>query len=122
MVQERTGPRWDNRAWPPAGGEIYVEDEEGAAICGAGWAVPVPEQRKTETPEDTLNVATETRTAESPAEPVSEPAVPEPAPVPAVPAVNDPKGAWVDHAVAQGASKDAAEAMSKSALIRQYGS
>lgn len=121
MVQERTGPRWDGRAWPPVGGEIYVDDDEGAAVCGSGWAVPVPEQRKVETPEDTLTVATETRAPESPAEPVSEPAAAEDAPAAAPPAVNDPKAAWVDHAVTQGTSRDEAEAMSKSALIRQFG-
>jgi hypothetical protein len=64
----------------------------------------------------------ETRAAESPADPISEPAAAEPGLNPASPAASDPKAAWVEHAVAQGASKDAAEAMSKSALIRQFGS
>ncbi len=44
MVQERTGPRHDGRAWPPVGGEIDVDGEEGAAVCGAGWAVPVAQK------------------------------------------------------------------------------
>ncbi len=41
MVQDRTGPRHDGQAWPPRGGEIDVSDEEGAAVCEHGWAVPV---------------------------------------------------------------------------------
>ena len=49
MVEERTGPRWDARAWPPVGGEIDVDDAEGAAVCGAGWAIPVPQDAKVET-------------------------------------------------------------------------
>jgi hypothetical protein len=49
MVEERTGPRHDGRAWPPRGEDFYVEDDEGAAICGAGWAVPAAEERAAET-------------------------------------------------------------------------
>lgn len=41
MVQDRTGPRWDGQAWPPRDGEIDVDDDEGAAVCEHGWAVPV---------------------------------------------------------------------------------
>ena len=64
MVQERTGPRHDGRAWPPVGGEIDVADDEGAAVCAQGWAVPVPtEKRKTETPEDSLKPSEEKRAA-----------------------------------------------------------
>lgn len=49
MLEERTGPRHDGRRWPPVGGEIDVDDEEGAAVCAAGWAQPVAAERKAET-------------------------------------------------------------------------
>ena len=49
MTEERTGPRHDGQPWPPVGGEIEVADDEGAAVCEHGWAVPVPEERKAET-------------------------------------------------------------------------
>jgi hypothetical protein len=49
MLEERTGPRHDGRMWPPLGGEIDVDDEEGAAVCAAGWAQPVAAERKAET-------------------------------------------------------------------------
>ena len=71
IVEERTGPRHDGRSWPPRGGEIDVDDAEGAAVCAAGWAVPVAEHRQAETPEDGLSVAEEQRDGET-AEPVSE--------------------------------------------------
>ena len=100
MTEERTGPRWDNRAWPPVGGEIDVDPEEGAGICAAGWAVPVADEQRAETPEDTLNAAEETRSG---------------------PAVNDPKAAWVAHATGQGVAPADAEAMTKQQLIDHYG-
>src|SRR5215469_12447005 len=110
MVQERTGGRWDGRAWPPVGGEIYVDDDEGAAVCAHGWAVPVPED-PVEVPEAALKVLEETRGAES--APVAPPAPPEPpqdAPPAAEPSaldrppVNAPKAAWVEYAVFHGMS------------------
>ena len=103
MVQERTGPRWDERAWPPVGGEIDVSDEEGAAVCGAGWAVPVPSGRAAQTPEDSLAATEETRSA------------------PQVPAPGAPKTAWVDYAAALGHDRDEAAAMTKSDLIAALG-
>jgi hypothetical protein len=57
MVEQRSGPRHDGRMWPDRGGEIDVDDAEGAAVCGAGWAVPVVEERAVETrPADAMAV------------------------------------------------------------------
>lgn len=103
MVEERTGPRWDDRAWPPVGGELYVGDDEGAAVCAAGWAIPVPE----DTP-------VELRAAESPAE------APEEATT-AKPGVNAPKAAWVAYATGHGMAEDEAAGMSKTDLIAALG-
>ena len=104
MTEHRTGPRWDGRMWPGPGGEIDVDPEEGAAVVGAGWAVPVTTEQRAETPEDTLAASEETRDGE-----------------PSSPAVNDPKANWVTHAISQGAAPADAEAMTKQALIEHYG-
>jgi len=124
MVQERTGGRWDGRAWPPVGGELYVEDDEGAAICAHGWAIPVPED-PVEVPEAAQKVLEEARSAESaPAEPPAPPGpVPaEESPAPAdKPAANAPKAAWVAYAVSHGMAEGEAGAMSKADLIAALG-
>ena len=64
MLVEKTGPRYDGRAWPPRGEEIIVPDEEGAALCAQGDAAPVAEERKAETPEDSLKATEEKRSAQ----------------------------------------------------------
>jgi hypothetical protein len=114
MVQERTGGRHDGRAWPPVGGELYVEDEEGAAVCAAGWAIPVPEDTPVEL-RATGKATEEARGAESPAE------APEGAGTIQSPAQNAPKAAWVAYAAARGMPEDEAAAMSKADLIAALG-
>lgn len=104
MVADRTGGRYDGQDWPPPGGEFDVPGTEAEALLAQGDAVtadqPEPEAaaEAPETPQD----------------------APEP-PVVTQPAVNDPKGAWVDHAVAQGAPQEVAESLTKQQLIDQYG-
>lgn len=49
MVVGVSGGRGDGSPWPEAGGEIEVDDEEGAALCAARIAVPVAAERKAET-------------------------------------------------------------------------
>lgn len=46
MQVEKTGPRYDQRSWPPPGGEIDVPDEEGVALCRQGDAIPVPQPER----------------------------------------------------------------------------
>jgi hypothetical protein len=104
MLEARTGPRWDDRAWPGYGGEIDVSDEEGAGLCAQGAAVPVAQR----------DADVETRAAESAAE------APEPD-APAKPAVNDPKDAWVAHAATQGLPEAEAAGLTKADLIDRYG-
>lgn len=103
-----SGGRGDGTTWPPAGGELDVSDEEGAALCRARMAVPVavPEP-PAETPEQPMEAVTEERAADVP------PAV---APPPAA-----PKAAWVDWAVAKGVVRGDAELLTKQQLITQYG-
>ena len=120
MVQERTGGRWDGRAWPPVGGEIYVDDDEGAAVCAHGWAVPVPED-PVEVPEAAQRILEETRGAETPVEPAAPPAPAEEPAAPEKPAANAPKAAWVAYAVSHGIAEGEAGAMSKADLITALG-
>lgn len=35
--------------WPPLGGELEVDDDEGAQLCAGGLAEPVAEPEKVET-------------------------------------------------------------------------
>jgi hypothetical protein len=115
MVVDRTGGRWDGRPWPPRGGELYVEDEEGAAVCGAGWAVPVPED-PVEIPEAAAKVLEESRaTPESAAEAPQDPDA-------VRPAQNAPKPAWVAYAATQGLPAAEAAGLSKAELVARYGS
>jgi hypothetical protein len=44
-----SGGRGDGTPWPPPGGELDVSDEEGAHLCAARMAVPVPEEPAAET-------------------------------------------------------------------------
>ena len=46
MLVEKTGPRHDYRSWPGPGGEIDVDDEEGAVLCAQGDAAPVAQPDK----------------------------------------------------------------------------
>jgi hypothetical protein len=50
MKGDITGTR-NGVPWPPLGGEIDLPDEEGAALCATGMAVPVKDdQVETATP------------------------------------------------------------------------
>lgn len=80
MVTERTGSRHDGQDWPPRGGEIDVPDDEGAALCEHGDAVPVARHDAAETPEDGQDAAAETRASGAAGEPSTSAAAPEPAP------------------------------------------
>jgi len=119
MLVQRTGLRWDGQDWPDRGGEIDVPDDEGAALCGQGDAVPVV-TGDVETPERP-DVAVEIRsvtTEDDGTGPDDGGFLPEPA---ARPIVNSPKAAWVEYAVTQGADRETAEAMKKADLITAYG-
>jgi len=41
MIEQRSGGRYDGRAWPPVGEDFDVPDEEGAGLCAQGSAIPV---------------------------------------------------------------------------------
>jgi hypothetical protein len=114
MLVSVSGGRGDGSVWPHAGGELDVDDAEGAELCAGRLAVPVP-QAAVETPEDGLKASEETRGAESPAEALEE------ARAIQSPAQNAPKASWVAYAVAQGMPEDEAAGMSKADLIAALG-
>jgi len=41
MIEQRSGGRYDGRAWPPVGEDFDVPDEEGTGLCAQGSAIPV---------------------------------------------------------------------------------
>jgi hypothetical protein len=82
MAETRTGPRWDGRQWPPVGGELDVDDDEGAAVCEHGWAVPA----------DPADGAPDAREAPADMPPPPPPPEPAPEPEPLIPADAVPAG------------------------------
>ena len=104
MIEQRSGGRYDGRAWPAVGVDFDVPDEEGAGLCAQGSAIPVAVK----------DADVETRAAESPAEPPEDAA-------PGRPAQNAPKAAWVAYAAAYGMAEDEAGGMSKADLIAALG-
>lgn len=49
MLAGISGGRGDGTMWPPPGGVLEVDAEEGAALCRARLAVPVAEPEPVET-------------------------------------------------------------------------
>lgn len=67
LVVDRSGTRWDGQDWPARGGEIDVPDDEGAALCEHGIAVPVAVTEKdAEIPETAAAADEEQRSREAP--------------------------------------------------------
>lgn len=73
MVTPISGGRGDGTAWPPAGGVLEVDAEEGADLCRARLAVPVPED-DVEIPEAAQKAIEETRAEPATAKPAAKPA------------------------------------------------
>jgi hypothetical protein len=49
MQVDISGTRGDGRDWPRRGGEIDVDDQEGADLCAGGLATPVAVDEPVET-------------------------------------------------------------------------
>lgn len=135
------GGRLDHRPWPPAGTEIDVADDVGQGLIEGGHAVnaSVRPEAPPRLPAPVV-ISEPAQTAAGPVisqeiaaapEPEPEPRwqdefggsdPPEPEPEPAEPpAPGDPKAAWIDYAVSQGADRDVATAMTKADLMSRYG-
>jgi hypothetical protein len=124
MILQMSGGRYDGRNWPIVGANFWVPDEEGQGLVGCGAAVFFSADPKAKTvPEPKAEMVTEPEPGElEPAAPVAAPAA-----VPVTPAElarptpADPKAAWVEYAVGQGASRDDAENRTKVQLQAAYG-
>jgi len=144
MLHGVSGGRADGRDWPPPGVSIEVPWGEGVDLLNGGhaiqaeppavrvapWALtppsppPPPPAPYTPPAEPAATMVSEpafTAAGPVPAAPAPEP---EPEPEPeevSSPAPGDPKQAWIEYAVSQGAKPDVAAAMTKVDLMSRYG-
>ena len=69
MLAGISGGRGDGTMWPPQGGTLEVDADEGASLCRAHLAVPVaepePEPEKAVPPRDDVEERTAPKTARS---------------------------------------------------------
>lgn len=130
MVVQMSGSRYDDRMWPQPWVNFEVPDEEGRGLIRAGAAMEVVQQETEQAPHQASQApqtpqippyvaspppATAQATASPPAPAQDEePAKP--------PSPNDPKAAWVEHAMANhGVGEDEANTMTKAQLQANYG-
>jgi hypothetical protein len=118
MLQHISGGRGDGTEWPHRGGILDCgEDEARDLVSGqlARWAVESGAEERAVMPADGPELAA--------AVPADDSAGDEPpdAENGSQPLVRDPKQAWVDHAVENGATPEEAAAMTKADLIEKYG-
>ena len=125
MLQQISGGRGDNTAWPDAGGFLECDDDEARALVRAQharWADDLP----AELAADGAEPAVAAPAAAGPGDDMSGPENgsqddDEPAD-PSKPRVRDPKEAWEQHAVSNfQVHPAAAAAMTKAELIAQFG-
>ena len=119
MLQHISGGRGDGTEWPHRGGILDCgEDEARDLVSGqlARWAVEPGAEERAVMPADRAELAQDGQTAP----PVGDDEGPEPENG-SQPLVRDPKQAWVDHAVENGATPEEAAAMTKADLIEKYG-
>ena len=118
MLQHISGGRADGTEWPHLGEILECGEDEARHLVSGGnarWAVEPGAEERAVMPADGPELAAAVPADDSAGD---EPPEPENG---AQPLVRDPKQAWVDHAVAAGASPDEAAAMTKADLIEKYG-
>lgn len=119
-----SGGRADGRNWPDAGDPLVLGRDEAEDLIRGGMAYPHPDGY--EVADDAVPPPSP-EPGPPPPEPVQEagPPQPEEAGEPAVPAgppvAYAPKQAWVDWAMANGASEDEANMATKAQLMETYG-
>ena len=150
MLHYISGGRWDDRDWPPGGGEIEVPDWEGADLIAGGNAIPAGAAPRASAEPEAVAAPASTEPGAGAAappdegtqqlpgqppepepvlppppdrdpEPEPEPALPPEAAGPEPPQPSDLKQAWIDWAVTQGADPEQAAAMTKADLMSRYG-
>lgn len=124
MVIQMSGGRYDDRQWPGPGIPFEVPDWEGAGLVADHNAVklyeipdgePVPPAvEEPAAAEPVPSWEDEHDRLEAVADGTVEPQAEPPRPA-------DPKQAWIDYAVTQGASVDEATSMTKIDLMSRYG-
>ena len=119
MLLSITGGRPDNTEWPAAGQILDCGDGEARHLVDGGMARWAPGEERAVMPPSGAGQAGDA--------PGADPAAGEP-PGPengsesdGKPLVRDPKQAWVDHAVAGGATPEEAAGMTKADLIEKFG-
>jgi len=135
MVISISGGRADGRPWPNAGYLLELPDAEGEDLIRGRMAVQVPVPQPVQAP-----VSAPPPAAPPVQAPVSAPPQTAAGPVPAEPGTAsaaepaaaagqemeqpkpaDPKQAWVDYAVSQGADLSAVADVTKQQLMQAYG-
>lgn len=120
MVTHMSGGRYDDRQWPGPGVPFEVPDWEGEGLVYWKHAVkladsPAPEPPPApEVPAAVEAWEEEHDRLESVADGTVEPQAEPPRPA-------DPKQAWIDYAVSQGADEGEAASMTKIDLMSRYG-
>ena len=114
MFHYISGGRPDGSQWPGAGGLLEVSDDEGESLIQGGNAkrAAAPPRPAEEPVKSVLKVA-------PPPEELDQ--IPAPPGYHAEPVPSDPKPAWVEWAVHQGADRDEALQMTKAELQATYG-
>ena len=118
MLQHISGGRADGTEWPHLGEILDTDEDEARHLVSGGnarWAVEPGAEERAVMPADGPELAA--------AVPADDSAGDEPpdAENGSQPLVRDPKQAWVDHAVENGATPEEAAAMTKADLIEKYG-
>lgn len=75
MLLKVSGGRGDGTEWPEPGGILVTDADEGAQLCAAGLAEPVPEEQKAEAARRTRQPAAKAPAAQHPTVPPAPAAV-----------------------------------------------
>jgi|SRR5580692_10212333 hypothetical protein len=119
MLQHISGGRADGTDWPHIGALLDCGEAEARELVSgqlARWAAEPGAEERAVMPADRAELAGDGQTGTA----AGDGEGPEPENG-SQPLVRDPKQAWVDHAVEQGAAPEDAAAMTKADLIEKYG-
>jgi hypothetical protein len=128
MLQQVSGGRYDGTDWPPAFVPFEVPDNEGEDLLRGGLAyraaapapAPAPSAPEPGPGPAPENVFSGTVTSAGAAS--AQAGIPDAeGQLPDVPKPNDAKQAWVDFAMAHGATEDEANMATKADLMSKYG-
>ena len=116
MLQHISGGRGDGTEWPHIGEPLDCGEDEARRLVSGGNARWWPDEERAVMPAERAELAAEGLM--TPGAGDGEGPGPENG---SQPLVRDPKDAWIEHAVASGATAEEAAAMTKADLIGKYG-